>query len=87
MARHPEIKASLLIGDDRVSANPKLNNCVKGWRAAVNGLGCSGRFQRSNAARLYWPSHGGASTEHRSCFLHSARLSPGRFLAESNALS
>lgn len=36
MARHPEIRASLLIGDDRVSANPKLNNCVKGWRAAVN---------------------------------------------------
>ncbi len=36
MERHPRIKASLLVGDDRVSANPKLNNCVKGWRAAVN---------------------------------------------------
>jgi ceramide glucosyltransferase len=36
MARHPDVKASLLVGDDRVSANPKLNNCVKGWRAAVN---------------------------------------------------
>lgn len=36
MARHPLVKASLLIGDDRVSANPKLNNCVKGWRAATN---------------------------------------------------
>ena len=23
-----------LIGDDRISANPKLNNCVKGWEAA-----------------------------------------------------
>jgi ceramide glucosyltransferase len=31
---HPTIDARLLIGDDRVSANPKLNNVVKGWRAA-----------------------------------------------------
>ncbi len=36
IARHPQVSASLLIGDDRVSANPKLNNCVKGWRAAAN---------------------------------------------------
>jgi ceramide glucosyltransferase len=34
MERHPHVAASLLLGDDRVSANPKLNNCVKGWRAA-----------------------------------------------------
>ena len=34
MARHPEVPASLLCGDDRISANPKLNNCVKGWDAA-----------------------------------------------------
>ena len=34
IARHPKIPARLLIGDDRVSANPKLNNCVKGWQAA-----------------------------------------------------
>jgi ceramide glucosyltransferase len=27
-------RARLLIGDDRISANPKLNNVVKGWRAA-----------------------------------------------------
>ena len=31
---HPGVPAQLLIGDDRVSANPKLNNVVKGWRAA-----------------------------------------------------
>jgi ceramide glucosyltransferase len=31
---HPEIKARLLTGDDRVSLNPKLNNTVKGWDAA-----------------------------------------------------
>jgi ceramide glucosyltransferase len=31
---HPEIRARLLVGDDRVSLNPKLNNTVKGWDAA-----------------------------------------------------
>src|ERR1700738_4281289 len=30
MAAHPHIKARLLVGDDRVSINPKLNNLVKG---------------------------------------------------------
>ncbi len=31
---HPQIDARLLVGDDRVSLNPKLNNVVKGWDAA-----------------------------------------------------
>lgn len=34
MAAHRRIPARLLIGDDRVNGNPKLNNCLKGWRAA-----------------------------------------------------
>jgi ceramide glucosyltransferase len=34
IAAHPRVAARLLVGDDRVSANPKLNNVVKGWRAA-----------------------------------------------------
>jgi ceramide glucosyltransferase len=34
IALHPAVPARLLIGDDRVSQNPKLNNCVKGWREA-----------------------------------------------------
>jgi ceramide glucosyltransferase len=34
IAQHPTASARLLIGDDRVSSNPKLNNVVKGWRAA-----------------------------------------------------
>ena len=34
MADNPPRGARLLIGDDRVSPNPKLNNVVKGWRAA-----------------------------------------------------
>jgi len=34
MAEHPEVPARLLVGDDRISINPKLNNLVKGWKAA-----------------------------------------------------
>ncbi|TIT89832.1 MAG: ceramide glucosyltransferase, partial [Mesorhizobium sp.] len=34
IARFPKVPARLLVGDDRISANPKLNNCVKGWQAA-----------------------------------------------------
>jgi ceramide glucosyltransferase len=34
MAEHAGANVRLLIGDDRVSTNPKLNNVVKGWRAA-----------------------------------------------------
>lgn len=34
MTRHAGVPARLLVGDDRISANPKLNNCVKGWHAA-----------------------------------------------------
>jgi ceramide glucosyltransferase len=36
IAAHPGVPARLLVGDDRISANPKLNNCVKGWRAAAH---------------------------------------------------
>jgi ceramide glucosyltransferase len=34
MAESPALTARLLIGDHPISANPKLNNLVKGWRAA-----------------------------------------------------
>ena len=34
LAQYPEVEARLLIGDDVVSENPKLNNCVKGWLGA-----------------------------------------------------
>jgi ceramide glucosyltransferase len=33
---HPRVRARLLIGDDRPSGNPKLNNIVKGWKAAAH---------------------------------------------------
>ena len=34
---NPQRPARLLIGDDKVSPNPKLNNVVKGWKAARHG--------------------------------------------------
>lgn len=34
---HPQVDARLLIGDERISANPKLNNVCKGWREAAFG--------------------------------------------------
>ncbi len=34
IGEYPRVSARLLIGDERVSGNPKLNNCVKGWNAA-----------------------------------------------------
>ena len=33
---HPAVKARLLLGDDVISINPKLNNMVKGWREAAH---------------------------------------------------
>jgi ceramide glucosyltransferase len=36
IARNPGVSARLLIGDDRVSNNPKLNNVLKGWDAAAH---------------------------------------------------
>ncbi len=34
IAENTEASAQVLIGDDRVSTNPKLNNVLKGWRVA-----------------------------------------------------
>jgi len=34
ISEHPDVPARLLIGNEVISDNPKLNNCVKGWRAA-----------------------------------------------------
>jgi ceramide glucosyltransferase len=36
IAQHPRVRARLLVGEERVSANPKLNNLVKGWNAAAH---------------------------------------------------
>jgi len=36
IADHPQVPARLILGDERVSDNPKLNNCLRGWRAAAH---------------------------------------------------
>ncbi|VTZ48998.1 Ceramide glucosyltransferase [Methylocella tundrae] len=36
IAANPAIPAKLIIGDEKVSQNPKLNNCVRGWDAAAH---------------------------------------------------
>ncbi len=35
IAAHPHVPARLLIGNETISGNPKLNNVCKGWRAAA----------------------------------------------------
>jgi ceramide glucosyltransferase len=36
MAAHPRVPARLLVGNEKISDNPKLNNVYKGWRAAAH---------------------------------------------------
>src|SRR5208283_3377578 len=36
IAEHPEVTARLLVGEEPISANPKLNNVFKGWCAAAH---------------------------------------------------
>ena len=38
MQSYPSRKARLLVGEDPVSINPKLNNLVKGWEAATHDI-------------------------------------------------
>jgi ceramide glucosyltransferase len=36
VAAHPGVPARLLVGNEKISDNPKLNNVYKGWRAATH---------------------------------------------------
>ena len=36
MTAYPDIPSRIVIGLDEISANPKLNNCVKGWRESAH---------------------------------------------------
>ena len=36
IAEYPEVPAQLLVGNESISDNPKLNNVCKGWRAAAH---------------------------------------------------
>ena len=51
IAGHPHVSARLLVGDDPISINPKLNNMVKGLARGLVRLDRVHRFQRARAAR------------------------------------
>src|SRR4029077_1659425 len=36
MAAHPGVASRLLVGNEKISDNPKLNNVCKGWRGAAH---------------------------------------------------
>ena len=36
-SKYPNIESRLLVGNDNICSNPKLNNLAKGWRAALYG--------------------------------------------------
>jgi ceramide glucosyltransferase len=38
IAAHPQADVRVLVGEDRLGANPKLNNIAKGWRTARHDL-------------------------------------------------
>ena len=78
IAEHPRVPARLLVGDDRISTNPKLNNCVKGWRAAAHRLDRHRRQQRADAARLHPAPARRVAARHRPRLLAAARLPADR---------
>ena len=83
MADHPWIDARLLIGDERISENPKLNNVFKGWREAAYPLVsiCDSNvlLPRDYIQRLF----DDLRSENRPCLLAADRLPAGRFLRRS----
>lgn len=38
IVRHPHVQASLLVGEQRISQNPKLNNMAKAWPVARHNI-------------------------------------------------
>jgi ceramide glucosyltransferase len=36
ISQHPQIRARVIVGEERVCDNPKLNNCVRGWDASAH---------------------------------------------------
>ena len=45
MLAHPHVRGRILIGADKISDNPKLNNVVKGWRKGETRLDHTRRQQ------------------------------------------
>ena len=36
IAEYPDVDAELLVGNEQICANPKLNNLIKGWKSTIN---------------------------------------------------
>ena len=64
VAEQPEGRGHILIGDDPISPNPKLNNCFKGWQAAKHQFIVLADFERAGAKRLS-PADAGSLHAHR----------------------
>ena len=73
MDEHPDVPARLLVGDDRISINPKLNNLVKGWNAAAHDWIVMTDSQRADAAGLSRPGAGALAAGHRAGLLAAGR--------------
>ena len=56
IAAHPHVPAQLLIGETRLTGNPKLNNLLKGWDAATGSFvamsDCNGAGSAARSARI-----------------------------------
>lgn len=79
-AAHPEVPSQLLIGDERISENPKLNNCVRGWDAARHDWVILADSNVLMPARLHPADAGELALRHRPRVLDSGRLPPAWLL-------
>ena len=81
--RASRIRARLLIGDERISANPKLNNVFKGWRAAATRLDRDRRLSNVLMPPRLSPAPARRlASRHRPGLLAADRLPPDGFWAE-----
>ena len=72
-------RRGILVGDERISDNPKLNNCV-GLGGGAARLDRHRRFERADAAGLPAAPAGGVARRHRPRLLDAGRRPPGRLL-------
>jgi ceramide glucosyltransferase len=83
IAENPGARAKLLTGDERVSPNPKLNNVLKGWRAAHHDwiiIADSNVLMCADAARLHPAPVRELARGYRARRLAADRLPAARFL-------
>ena len=80
IAENPHVPARLLIGDDQETANPKLNNCIKGWEAAHHQWIVLAELERAHADRLHRAIAGELASRHRARLLPPTRLAARELL-------